>query len=213
VHTGWPGLEEAILFGANATAALGDTPAAHFDAYAVTGYFGYELGVPDTLKSYLDSAELAASADGKASGLSRVALREYVKAHRFTGVSERAAAIVKMGTLKNLTEELWPYHAEVARSAGLDLLMYEGGTHAAPVGEATEDERLVQFLSAFNYSTEMGTLYAEAMDAWTKVGGQSFNAFVDVAPPSRWGSWGALRHLNDDNPRWQSLRSATERDR
>jgi hypothetical protein len=32
-----------------------------------------------------------------------------------------------------------------------------------------------------------------------------FNAFVDVAAPSRWGSWGALRHLTDDNPRWQVL--------
>lgn len=29
--------------------------------------------------------------------------------------------------------------------------------------------------------------------------------FVDVAPPSRWGSWGALRHLGDMNPRWATL--------
>ena len=44
-------------------------------------------------------------------------------------------------------------------------------------------------------------------DGWRAAGGTLFNAFVDVAAPSRWGSWGALRHLDDDTPRWQALRA------
>jgi hypothetical protein len=33
-------------------------------------------------------------------------------------------------------------------------------------------------------------------------------AYSDVAYPSRYGSWGALRHLDDSNPRWEALRVA-----
>ena len=83
--------------------------------------------------------------------------------------------------------------------------MYEGGTHAAPIGDAIEDERLVSFLMEFNYSDEMGDLYREALGTWAGLTESPFNAFVDVAPPSKWGSWGALRHLDDENPRWTAL--------
>ena len=206
VHTGWPELEKAALFGENATAALGRPPAEMFDAYAVTGYFGYELGEPATLQDVLDEAETAAELAGEAEGLSRVALREYVQQHRFDDVLEFAETQVRDGSLRELTETLWPYHAAAARDAGLELIMYEGGTHAAATGELHQDERLVAFLIAFNYSEQMGTLYDEALAAWARFTDSPFNAFVDVAPPSQWGSWGALRHLNDDNPRWRALK-------
>lgn len=208
VQTGWPGLEESILYGDKATEALGRPPVGSFDAYAVTGYFGYELGESQTLEPALDAAEAEAERSGRSRGLSRVALREYVSAHRFDGVAPIAADLVRQGSLATLTNELWPHHAGTARAAGLDLIMYEGGTHAAPVGDAVEDERLAAFLSDFNYSEEMGALYDAALKAWNALGGDSFNAFVDVAPPSKWGSWGALRHLDDDNPRWRSLLSS-----
>jgi hypothetical protein len=40
---------------------------------------------------------------------------------------------------------------------------------------------------------------------WRLISDQPFNAFVDVYSPGKWGSWGALRHLGDDSPRWQAL--------
>jgi hypothetical protein len=83
--------------------------------------------------------------------------------------------------------------------------MYEGGTHAAANWDAVENERLVAFLNAFNYSNEMGALYADVFEAWSRASSAPFNVFVDVAPSSKWGDWGALRHLEDDNPRWQAL--------
>jgi hypothetical protein len=205
VHTGWPELEQSVLYGKNAEAALGFPPAAMFDAYAVTGYFGYELGDPNTLQDALDMAEQRAEAAGRAEGLSRVALREYMKEHRFDGVARQAERIVRDGSFKELTGTLWPYHASAAREAGLDLIMYEGGTHAAANWDANQDERLVSFLTEFNYSDEMGALYDALLDAWAEIAESRFNAFVDVAPPSQWGSWGALRHLDDDNPRWRAL--------
>ncbi|WP_247086060.1 hypothetical protein [Marivita sp. S6314] len=211
VHTGWPELEKSSLFGASAQAALGSKPLDSFDAYAVTGYFGHELGVSTTLANALNSAEADALKRGQEAGLSRAALRAYVAENRFTVAIPIAAEIVRRGSLREMIEVFWPYHADAARAAGLDLLMYEGGTHAAPLGEAVEDERLSQFLIAFNYSDDMGALYSEAVSAWRDLGGGPFNAFVDVAAPSKWGSWGALRHLEDQNPRWEALRMTQEK--
>lgn len=139
--------------------------------------------------------------------MSRVALREYVSQNRFAGLNAIAAERVRNGSLRELTETLWPYHARVAEHHGIELIMYEGGTHAAGIGDAIEDETLVDFLISFNYSNEMADLYQEALQAWRGLTSSPFNAFVDVAGPSKWGSWGALRHLSDDNPRWQTLRS------
>lgn len=211
VHTGWPELEQATLYGDRAVMALGHAPASRFDAYAVTGYFGYETGELGALDSVLDRAEARALSAGKTEGLSRVALREYVSDHRFDGVDDPVADMVRQGSLQELIQTLWPYHKDAADAAGLELVMYEGGTHAAPLGSAVENERLVAFLIAFNYSEQMAALYAEALTAWATLADSPFNAFVDVAAPSQWGSWGALRHLNDDNPRWNALRSVGAR--
>lgn len=208
VHTGWPELEQSILFGDRAKQALGTDPVEMFDAYAVTGYFGYELGEPETLAAALQDAAAKAEADGRAKGLSRVALREHVAQNQFNGLAALAADLVRRGSLRELTGTLWPYHAEVASTNGLELIMYEGGTHAAAFGDAVEDETLVSFLIAFSYSDHMAGLYEDALDAWSGLTDSPFNAFVDVAGPSKWGSWGALRHLSDDNPRWRTLRSS-----
>lgn len=210
VHTGWPELEQSILLGARATTVLGYEPVRMFDAYAVTGYFGGELGVPETLGAKLDKAQASAEAKGRSEGLSRVALREYIAKHQFDGVGDIAALEVKQGSLRELTQDLWPYHASVASEHELELVMYEGGTHAAAFGAAVEDERLVSFLISFNYSQHMADLYREAMAAWATLTDSPFNAFVDVANPSKWGSWGALRHLSDDNPRWRAKRIHAE---
>jgi len=205
VHTGWPGLEEGILRGEQVREALGRDPMESFDAYAVSGYFGHEFSDPTASNALLDRDEERVREAGVAKGLSRVALREYVRENRYTDVFTEAAQVVREGSLKTLTAETWPYHAEVARANSLELLMYEGGTHAAANWDAVEDERLVEFLTAFSYSPEIGALYTDLLTAWSEVGGTSFNVFVDVAPSSQWGSWGALRHLDDDNPRWDAL--------
>lgn len=51
----------------------------------------------------------------------------------------------------------------------------------------------------------MGALYTTLLEGWKAVGGQLFNAYSDVYAPTKWGSWGALRYLDDDNPRWDAL--------
>ncbi|MDJ0820365.1 MAG: calcium-binding protein [Paracoccaceae bacterium] len=207
-HTGWPELEEAILIAPLALLTLGRPPQDSFDAYAVTGYFGYEMGSPemaDQMNTWLDQAEEVARLAGEAQGLRRVALREFIREARFEAAIAPVAIALQEGSLRELTQEVFPYHAAVASQAGLRLIMYEGGTHAAPNGSQVNDERLAEFFTAFNYTPEMAKLYEILLAGWVESGGTLFNAFVDVARASKWGSWGALRHLDDDNPRWDML--------
>ncbi|KMK65637.1 calcium-binding protein [Puniceibacterium sp. IMCC21224] len=207
-HTGWPGLEEAVLRGPLAAETLGQPPQDSFDAYAVSGYFGYEIGIDEgvpQVRGWLDASEGAARKAGEALGLTRVALREYILAHRFDLATAPVAGALRDGSVAEMVGQVWPYHARAAQQVGLDLIMYEGGTHVSAAGEAVNDDRLTAFFEMFNYSPQMTGLYDVLLAGWTAAGGQMFNAFVDVAPPSKWGSWGALRHLNDKNPRWDAL--------
>lgn len=183
-HTGWPGLEEGLLQAPlwRKEDPTQRPPVAHFDAYAVTGYFGFGLGGEDQAEDVLDWLKV---------GKSEAAKRSY--------------KTLKAQDVAELTQELFPYHSKVARAHGLSLIMYEGGTHVVAHGAAANNPALTAFFTEFNYSQEMAALYAEVMDGWIAAGGTLFNAFVDVAPPSQWGSWGARRHLGDQNPRWDML--------
>jgi len=207
-HTGWPELEETILNAPLAFLALGKMPVESFDAYAVTGYFGYEMGTEEMaqrMEAWLDQSEAEATAAGEAEGLRRVALREFVKKSRFDGAIAPVALALEEGSLRQLVEEVFPYHADAARRHGLQLVMYEGGTHVTGHMEQVNNARLTDFFTAFNYTPEMAKLYEILLGGWAAAGGTLFNAFVDVAPATQWGSWGALRHLDDANPRWDML--------
>jgi len=179
-HTGWPGLEVPLLEAPLAQAEGLPAPHLSFDAYAVSGYFGHELGSEDLSARVLGWVE-----DGTA--------------------TERAAGVIRAGSLAELIDDLFPYHAGVARAHDLTMIMYEGGTHIVGHGGQVDNDALTAFFASFNYSPEMAGLYAEALEGWESNGGILFNAFVDVAAPSKWGSWGALRHLDDLNPRWATL--------
>jgi len=178
VHTGWPGLEDAAL---NAPLAkLSKPPAESFDAYAVTGYFGIEAGMDDMPARILRWNEQG-------------------------NVTEKLTEFLREGPLQTLLTELFPYHAKVAKEHGLQLVMYEGGTHIVGLGEWVENETLTGIFADYNYSPEMGALYSDLLQGWRDAGGTLFNAFVEVDKPSKWGSWGAKRHLTDQNLRWQAL--------
>ncbi|KIN61598.1 hypothetical protein Z945_2591 [Sulfitobacter noctilucae] len=215
-QTGWLGLETEVL---NAPLAVGEgmpPPVTAFDAYAVTGYFAGVLGLEDRapmVDAWIAEGRDKAIAQARADGLEGAALEAYVAAHRFDHATSLAAREVLDGaisgntadTLSDLLGRVWPHHAKVAREAGLDLIMYEGGTHAVGIGPRVDNAELTAFLHHFNYSTEMGELYGTLLEGWQAVGGQLFNAFNDVYSPTKWGSWGALRHLDDANPRWDAL--------
>lgn len=207
-HTDWPGLEKALLQAPLWQNEGQRAPVNYLDAYAVTGYFGVEQGMdegaPNVLQ-WLTDARDKAKADGRAQGLKRAALEAYVQAHLYDGVFAQIADDLRRGSLRHITEEALPYQAKVARKNGLQLVMYEGGSHVVGVGQWGNDDRLNAAFSAFSVSPELGPLYQQLLSAWRELGGQGFNAFTDVGKPSKWGSWGHLRHLWDSTPRHDVL--------
>ncbi|WP_238365021.1 calcium-binding protein [Mesobacterium pallidum] len=207
-HTGWPGLETALLDAPLGQAEGAPPPVTSFDAYAVTGYFGHHLGTAEgaaEVRAWIAASRAVALARAQEQGLTGPASEDYVAAHGYDLAYTLAAEAIAGGEMQDLTGELWPHHAAVAAERGLNLLMYEGGTHVTGLGEVVEDSELTDFYTRFSYTPQMVGLYDQLLTAWAAQGGQAFNAFVDVSKATRWGSWGALRHLDDRNPRWDRL--------
>lgn len=213
-QTGWLGLESEALEAPLAVAEGVAPPKNAFQAYAISGYFGGVLGLEDRaemVEGWLQESE--ARARGDAGALQREKAEAYLTAHRYDLAAELAERELNDGavsgntsdTLSDLLGRVWPYHAKVAQDAGLDLIMYEGGSHAVGIGARADDHELTAFLQHFNYTEEMGALYQTLLEGWQSVGGQLFNAYSDVYAPTKWGSWGGLRHLDDSNPRWDAL--------
>jgi hypothetical protein len=215
-QTGWLGLEANILNAPLVVAEGQPKPSEAFDAYAVTGYFGGILGLEargEQVTSWLNESLARAVDAAEAQGLTGEARQEAIEAAQYDYATALAAQELTDGsvtgqaadTVSDLAERVWPYHAEVAKNAGLDMIMYEGGTHIVGLGAQVDDERLAKFFQHFNYTPEMGVLYTGLLKGWAASGGRLFNAYADIYVPTKWGSWGALRHLDDSNPRWDAL--------
>ncbi|WP_051492021.1 M10 family metallopeptidase C-terminal domain-containing protein [Roseivivax isoporae] len=215
-HTGWPGLEASMLEAPAYVAQGHAAPHTRFDAYAVTGYFGGPLGSAklDAVRGWIAESAAAATAAARAQGLSGAARDAYLAEHRFDVATDLAIRELRDGSVTgdpsgSLAElfETFAYHARVAERYGLDLVMYEGGTHVVALGDAVNDATLTDFFVHLNYSAGMGTLYEELLEGWVAAGGTLFNSFVEVAGPSKWGSWGSLRHLDDETARHDAVRA------
>jgi hypothetical protein len=197
---GWQGLEEQILDAPLVVAEGRKAPVASFDAYAVTGYFSALLGSDEKIALVKDWVKASQASAKAASRRYDLAVAQAVAELRDGSVSGDAT-----DSLQQVLGQMLPYQAEVAKKRGLRLVMYEGGTHVVGYGAQVDDAEVTAFFNHLNYTPEMGLLYSEMQAGWAKLTDAPFNAFVDVYRPGKWGSWGALRHLADDNPRWQAL--------
>ncbi|MCC5969966.1 MAG: hypothetical protein JJU15_08445 [Pararhodobacter sp.] len=220
VQTGWIGLEQDILHAPlwQAESPGNRPPYESFDVYAVTGYFGGGLHA-DERQPMVDDwlAQSRAQAEAAAQALPADEREGHIAAHRFDLALDLAARELldgsvsgdRAGTVRQGLDEILPYHAQVAQQHGLTMVMYEGGTHVIVPTNRHDDSDLVDFVIAFNHSPQMADLYREFVPGWQALTEAPFNAFVDIGLPSIWGSWGALRHVDDDNPRWDALMDVT----
>jgi len=222
VQSGWIGLEQDILHAPlwQAEDPANTPPYEHFDAYAVTGYFTSALHA-DERQPLLDDwlARSLAEAEAQAQALPPEDRAAHIAAHRFDLALDLAGQELLDGSVsddpnnsvRHLLDETLTYHARVAAEHGLVMVMYEGGTHVIVQPERHGDSDLVDFVIALNHSAQMADLYRVLIAGWGALTPAPFNAFVDVSAPTVWGSWGALRHIDDENPRWDALMEATER--
>ncbi|WP_435140400.1 calcium-binding protein [Pseudopelagicola sp. nBUS_19] len=207
-HTDWPGLETGMLQAPLWQFEGNPKPLTYLDAYAVTGYFGLELGSDAGARKMLDRLEktrIAARKVGEDEGLTGASLEDFVERNKYTGLNAKISTTLREGSFRHIITKALPYQAATARKNGLTFLMYEGGSHVVGLGEWRDNQALTDYFIHFHTSEELAVLYRDLLNAWQKMGGQSFNAFVDVGPPSKWGSWGHLRHVWDETPRNKEL--------
>ncbi|SHH94665.1 DUF4214 domain-containing protein [Marivita hallyeonensis] len=216
-HTNWPGLEEPILEAPawQAQGGANHAPYLSFDTYAITGYFASGLGTDGKapiVLGWIEESEDRARDEAAARGLRGSAAEAYVEEHRYDHAEALAIRELRDGSVTgdrgdslDALFDLFRYHKQVADAHGLDLVMYEGGTHVVGIGQWVHNETLSDFFAHLNYSEGMGQLYRELLQGWEDAGGTLFNAFVDVSRPTKWGSWGTLRHLEDETARYNAL--------
>lgn len=219
-QTGWIGLEGDLLEAPLWQAEGNPPPWQSFDVYAVTGYFNAELHEDSRqpmIRAWLDESLAAAQAQADAQGLTGAAREAHIQAHRFDLAVQRAGEELidgrhsgrPEGTIRTLLDQVLPHHAQVAADRGLALVMYEGGTHVVTQPSQHQDADLVAFFDALNHSDAMGAAYRDLVTGWQAITPAPFNAYVAIGAPGIWGAWGALRHQDDDNPRWRALMDTT----
>lgn len=217
-QTGWIGLEQDLLEAPlwRAEDPANRPPWVSFDAYAVTGYFNAELhdaSRQPMIRGWMEESRAAAEAEGRALGLSGAALAAHLRAHRFDLAVQRAAEELidgrhsgrPEGTVRHLLDVVLTHHARVAAERGLALVMYEGGPHVVVEPAQHGDAELVAFFEALNHSPGMAEAYRVLMAGWAGLTPAPFTGYVAIGAPGIWGAWGALRHQDDDNPRWQAI--------
>lgn len=216
-HTYWPGLEDAIFDAPawQAQSAANAAPYLSFDTYAITGYFGNSLGTDakaGAVLGWIAQSEAQARQEAASQGLTGAAANAYFANHRFDLAEDLAVRELRDGSITGNAEDslqglfaLFRYHKAAADAHGLDLVMYEGGTHVVGIGQWVNNDLLTEFFTHLNYSDGMGQLYNELLAGWEAAGGTLFNAFVDVSEPTQWGSWGSLRHLEDSTARHDAV--------
>jgi hypothetical protein len=189
-QTAWQGLENSVL-DCSYWVAEGNKPCYQngIDAYAISGYFGGSLGAPEnstTVESWLKDQ------DG--------------------GFGKALQQLRQGGLLKDSKDNLldvynsFIYHVDVARKKGLALVAYEGAQHILGYAGVENNQKLEKFFIQLNRQGAMYDLYTELLNHWKTSGGTLFMHFVDIASPSKWGSWGALEYVEQNtSPKYQAL--------
>lgn len=161
------------------------------DAIAIAPYFGGYLGKIDN-ESILES--WTNDADG---GVDR--LFQEINEGGLLPNSPPGGALAQ--AQRNMSN-----YAELAEREDLQLLAYEGGQHLVGKRGLENNQAVTDLFIAANRDPRMGAAYEEYLAQWFDVGGDLFVNFNDIQTPTKWGSWGALESVYQDNsPKYDAI--------
>jgi hypothetical protein len=166
-------------------------PYRSFDVYATNGYFGHGFVDPanrPTLERWLREPD-----GGFASA--------------FKQLTEGGLLAAEGSTDSIPAMRRWfEAEARIAHGLGLEMVVYEGGSHIADPFSESPSPELLAFYTALHRRPEMGTLYSQLLAAWKDAGGTVFVHFNDAGVPSRFGSFGLYETFeNVTSPRADAL--------
>lgn len=99
-------------------------------------------------------------------------------------------------------------YSEMAQEKGLELVVYEGGSHVVGIGGVENNQKITDFFIALHRRPEFYDRYMEMLNAWKNTPGNRtlFMHFSDIARSTKWGSWGFLEYLDQESsPRYDAL--------
>ena len=168
------------------------------DAIAIAPYFGYPIGDPineNLLENWTKES------DG---GLNKL-FQELNQGGLLENSPEGGAIADAYRDISN--------YAELADKEGLELLAYEGGQHLVGINGVENNQAITDLLIDANRDPKMGQIYQDYLDEWFNRGGDLFVHFTDIGTPSKWGSWGALESVYQDNsPKYDAITDFIQND-
>lgn len=177
MHTGWLGLEDGFLNAPGWVAEVGGRVAPHtvHDAIAVTGYFNCDTDEWEGI--------LTAATANYATGLALLIEKtlEHIEALRTSN---------------------FPHFRDVADTYGMDMIMYEGGSHLLNPGGLSNSALCDTLLADLNTGADLYDVYDAMFQAWHQFSAFSFNQFVGISD----SAFGCMAHLNDTSQgRYQAV--------
>ncbi len=88
---------------------------------------------------------------------------------------------------------------ETATKHKVAVIAYEGGQHLVGIGPVMDDPHVNTLFDRANSHPKMKDVYLRYLNGWKHAGGSLFVHFTTVAPPGKFGRWGAMERL--DQPR------------
>ena len=165
------------------------------DAIAIAPYTGSYLGNPE------NAAEVASWTNDPDGGLEKL----------FTELTQ--GGVLSTGPEGGAFQQAYDWtqtYANLAEQENLSLITYEVGQHLSGNGGTENNQAITDLFVAANRDPRMGEIYQEYFMTLSELGVSLPINFNDVSAYNKWGSWGALEHINQESsPKFNVLKSLT----
>ncbi|MDJ0689134.1 MAG: cadherin-like domain-containing protein, partial [Xenococcaceae cyanobacterium MO_188.B32] len=167
------------------------------DAIAIAPYFGSYLGNPTyeaEIESWIDDDD------------PDVALNNLFKELTQGGVVSNG---YDGGALQQAYDWTTAY-VDLANRQNLEIITYESGQHLNGNTGVQDNQAIGDLFIAANREPRMGEVYQEYVTTLHSLGLDLSMNYTDVSSYNKWGSWGSLEHINqEDSPKYNVIKSAT----
>ena len=167
------------------------------DAIAIAPYFGSYLGNPTheaEIESWIDDDD----PDVALNNLFEEMTRGGVLSKGYNG-----------GGLQQAYDWTTAY-VDLADEQNLDIISYESGQHLNGNNGVQDNQAIGDLFIAANRDPRMGEVYQEYFTTLHELGLDLSVNYTDVSRYNKWGSWGALEHINqEDSPKYNVIKNVT----
>ncbi|MGK7917422.1 MAG: PKD domain-containing protein, partial [Prochloraceae cyanobacterium] len=167
------------------------------DAIAIAPYFGSYIGNPTheaEIESWIDDDD----PDVALNNLFEEMTRGGVLSKGYNG-----------GALQQAYDWTTAY-VDLADGHNLDIITYESGQHLNGNNGVQDNQAIGDLFIAANRDPRMGELYQEYFTTLHELGLDLSVNYTDVSRYNKWGSWGALEHINqEDSPKYNVIKNVT----